>query len=467
MNSTNNDINPAILFLFSFIDVIMYGVNIPVIQLPFTIAAYLFILFEFLKNQKKGILYFISFNILTIGIGNYWGDDNAKFSYWGLRIGPFSANILFSAILVVLVCVKKRFKHLLPGDSYSLFLLVLIVWTGIVGSFMFLSGINYKDNYISDILIFTPVIFYMIICKDLKLIDLMSLIKYFIPITIYSLLFAFILDKRMSYSSESFIISNAFVCTFPFSVIILRRYLTVKYQFIYLFILLFLYSTIAMMIGGKTIIGFILLIIWTASLNKKWRFVNLTLIFLGIPLLALALEQFVNLFSNSGIIAFKFGQVLSLVSNPNFFELAGEMSSVGNIIAEGITMTVHLFHNLPYLIFGKGFGGGIPDIYGFLTPFAGASGYSEIDATRNNFFNLHIAPWKILINGGIIIFLYYLKILYSILSLKTAMSFLTFLMMIFFFYVSKEFFLLSYIMLRICYLANNSKTIKASNISNK
>lgn len=449
-----NRYHPLPLVIFAIGDVILYDIGLTPLQLAFAIFSYLFVIISFLKSCNIGILYFISFNILTIGLGNYWGNISAM-NYWGLRLGPVSVNIILSIVFTLYLCVKKNMKNLLSFDIFSRFFMVFILYSFIIGLLFTIIGYNYVDNFLQDTQIFLPIIFYIIIIKDLNLSYLNRLIKYTIPITLYSLVLAYIFNKRAAYSSETFLIGNTFSYIAPFGILILRKFFSLKAQLIYISIYIFFMCSMSILLGGKTIIGYIALLLWWASLNDKWRIFNWITILVGIPLIIIPLEYLTtNL--ESGIIAFKISQVISIFSNPDFFKLATEYSSVGNLIAEAITLFTYLHQNLIFLMIGKGFGGGIPDIFGFLTPFAGAAGYPEVDAIRNNFFNLHLAPYKIFIDGGIFIFCYYIKILYKILSLKTAISFLAFLMMIFYFYVSKEFMLLTFVFLRICVLSKIS-----------
>ncbi len=460
-----NIISPLTLLLFATVDILLYDTGTPILQLLFSVLSYGFILLNSVKNINTGVLYFISFNVITIGYGNYQGVEDTQYGYWGMRIGPFSANILFTLLLVLMVGIKKNFKSLIPNDIFSRFFLFFFVWGLVVGTLMTVWGVNYTDNYLSDIMIFLPAVFYIVLCKDLSLNDLRTVIQYLIPITMYSLFLAYVLDKKCRYSAEEFLIGNSFINLAPFAVIVLYRYMNRKAQIAYIALLIFLFMTLSILIAGKIIIGFILLIVWWMCRNKKWRYFNLTVIFAVIPLLVILLKTLIDVVgSNSGIISFKLGQVASLFSNEGFLVLAAERSSVGNIIAETITLCKFLITHPIFLIFGKGFGGGIPDLFGFLFQFAGAAGYAYVDGVRNNYFNLHIAPLKVLIDGGIIIFAYYVKVLYRILKLKTGMSFLAFLMMVFFFYVSKELMLLTYILLRICYLEKlDSQLISARN----
>ena len=64
--------NFCILLLFSLIDVFLYGIEgIDLIKFLFSCLVYAYLIILFFINKKNAILYLISFNLLTIGWGNY------------------------------------------------------------------------------------------------------------------------------------------------------------------------------------------------------------------------------------------------------------------------------------------------------------------------------------------------------------------------------------------------------------
>ncbi|WP_303644697.1 hypothetical protein, partial [Bacteroides caecimuris] len=110
-SNEDSDVSSLILWLFGLIEVIMYDCGVPALQFVFAVICYLWILINFLINTRSGIIYFFSFNILALGIFNFWGKTDI-ISYWGLRLGGLSFNILFTVFLVGIVVMKKKGKHL-------------------------------------------------------------------------------------------------------------------------------------------------------------------------------------------------------------------------------------------------------------------------------------------------------------------------------------------------------------------
>jgi len=455
LSKSNVHIKGWILWFFGLCEIVLYNCEISEMQYLFAITAYGFILISFLQNRKNGIMYFISFNLLSLGIFNFWGITDV-ISYWGLRVGGLSFNIIFTALLAILIVIQKRGTQLFPKDKYTIFLFVFYGLTLIWGIIVFLYGRNYSDNLISDILTFSPIFFYALMVKELTRPELMFIVTKVFTITIYALLLAFLLNKRYEYSHEWFIVGNTMSFLSPIGAIILWKYYSKINMVIFLIIMILLIVSEAYFTSGKTILMIGALSIWLLLLRKHINYIGIISLIILFPILITGLDTLSGQLDNK-IIAFKITQITQVFKDPQIFALAAEFSSMGNIIAEAITLGQFYIENPTYLLFGQGMGAGIPDYFGFLTPFAGNSGYAEVDASRNNFFNLHIAPYKVLANGGLIMFIWYCRILYDLFRARTAITFMAFLMLFLMFYVSKEFMLLTYCLLRIVALSDQTK----------
>ena len=128
---------------------------------------------------------------------------------------------------------------------------------------------------------------------------------------------------------------------------------------------------------------------------------------------------------------------------------------MGSIIAEGITVLNYVINNKVVLFFGKGFGGGIPDLYGYLAPWAGASGYAFHDLARNDYFKMHLPIYEVIIKAGILGWSFFLFILIKNFVLRNKYAFISFLLFFMVFYVSKEYLLLTILFLKLA--ETNSK----------
>ena len=122
--------NITLPLCFSLIDILLFGDVNWFLQSGFAIICYLFLLFAFFNNNKIGIMYLISFNLLTIGWGNYDAYDNITYGYWGLRISGLTLNILIQFMFFcVLTLKKKSLTSSFCCDYYSRFFLIYFFWS--------------------------------------------------------------------------------------------------------------------------------------------------------------------------------------------------------------------------------------------------------------------------------------------------------------------------------------------------
>lgn len=443
--------NPLLLLLFSFIDIALFGDVAPVLQGIFTVTCYIFVIVTFLINHKIGLMYFISFNLLTIGWGNYDEFDNITNGYWGLRIAGFTLNILIQILLFLIIILKSGLKNVFCYDEYSKFFIIYFFWTAIIGTIGLVGGKIYTDNFINDLFTYLPLLFYLAFFKKLTKSDLIIMFKYVFAISIIALLWAYILDKTMRYSDKHYVVFDSLYYILPVGIFILKKFFNVKILCCFFIIMAFLFLNNLYFISGKTIILFVCLIVWLLYQKKLLFTVFVFCLVLIIPFFSSILETLASTIGDTNI-AFKLNQVSSIFSSNSFMLLAAAETSVGNLAAEFITLITYLIQNPIYLIFGKGNGAGIPDIYGFLQPFCYLNGYRPIDGSRNDYIGLHLAFYMVLLRGGIFIFVYYLKICAKLIKDNHAISFLALIMLLFVFYASKDYLLLTFLLLRLSLL---------------
>lgn len=219
--------NFCILLLFSLIDVFLYGIEgIDLIKFLFSCLVYAYLVILFFINKKNAILYLISFNLLTIGWGNYYHLDNSSLNYWGIRFGRVSLNIVIQFFFCVILILKRRLSISYCMDPYSRFLLIYLIWIAVVGFVNVLFGNIYSDNYIDDLLAILPVLFYFVLFKNLDVESLKKVLIYTFSISVISLLFAFLLHRKMEYGGSEFVVYNSLYYLLPCGVFIMRKYYT-------------------------------------------------------------------------------------------------------------------------------------------------------------------------------------------------------------------------------------------------
>lgn len=449
MNHPISKYSFLILLLFELIDIALFGTDLTGLKIAFALSCYGFVLFTFCLNSRLGLFYLISFNILTIGFTNYTAFDNADYGYWGLRAGPVSMNIVVQGLLFGAICLKKGFRNLFCTDSYSRFFIFYFLWTALVGFINLAFGRIYGDNFQKDLFNYLPVIFYTVYFKDLRKEDLVQMFRYCFTVSIIGMLWGYALERYMMYGAEYYTVYNSMFFLIPPGVFILRKYFSKSEMIFFICSFLFVVWQGAWLMGGKIIVIYLCLAIWLLSKNKYIFILSICCLGILIPLTETILTGIMNSIDDPTF-KFKISQILDIFIAPSAMYVASLKTSMGNLVAELITLVTYLFENPLYLIFGKGNGAGIPDIYGFLRPFTRMFGYEYIDAYRNDYTGLHLACYLVFLRGGIIFFVYYLKLIWGLMRDNSAIAFLAIIMFLFNFVISKDFLLLTYLLLRMC-----------------
>lgn len=444
-----------ILLIFALVDVALYSSELVGLSIVFTILVYLYVFIAFIRSPQIGLMYLISFNLLTIGWGNYAETDFVAYNYYGLRIGRFTLNICFQFFIAVILAVRRiKTGKLFCNDIYSNFFLIYLLWTLFIGIINGSKGIIYSDNFTTELMRFIPVLCWLIFFRDLKYEQLMRLFKYIFAISIIALAWAFILDKRMDYAGHKYVVFDSLFYVIPAGVFVLYRLYNPGVLFGFALIFLGLLLNNAYFVSGKIIIIFICTFFWILSKNKVTFIITLFSITLMIPIVGLITSYLAEIV-NDPLLSNKLNQVNSFFTSNSAMKLAGTETSAGNLTAEIITLTSYFFHNPLYLIFGKGMGAGIPDLYGFLRPFTHHAGYKLLDGYRNDYVGLHLSIYVVFLEGGVIFLTYYCKLLLRLLHQHSAISFLAFLMLFLVFTAGKDYFLLTFLLLRISYLSQD------------
>lgn len=440
-----------ILFLFVFFEVFLYNSKSN-LQLIVTIAEYIFITFVLFTNKKTGLIYFFMFTLLAFGGWSYINTELPN-NFWGVRLFGFSFNILYSVFVFVFFLIKKKYS--IPKSIfYNKFFTFFILYSLILGLYNIIVLNNYVDNFQSDFFTYVPYFIYAYLLSFLDINSLLRMVKYGLFLTVLSMLLSLVFNIKFQYG-QYFVLMNSFAFILPFSIFFFKNlYSKTHYLFLLLTVIMLL-ITLNIFIGGKLIIIFIITFCWIAYINRN-KFALVLIIFSGsIFFLPSIFTFFIEYFSiadvdgNLNVISYKFSQIFNAFSLIDLDTIANIPSSMGNFVAEGMTTYSYLMSNKMVLIFGKGFGGAIPDLFGYLSPGAGESGYALQDATRNQFFKMHLPIYEIIIKSGLAGFIFYLIMLFKHFNSKSIFSFISFVLLFTVFFVSKEMFLLTLIFMRI------------------
>lgn len=432
--------NYWILFLFVLLENLTFSISAP-FQFAIAVLEYIFLLCTYIKNSKLGIMYFVSFTLLCYGYDNYDAFEQLPMNFWGIRVG-FSLNILFAFVFSTFFLFKKRIYTLSKNSSFWIFLF-LFIWGIVRGGFCVLSGCVYGDNYLTDILRYLPAFFFIVLLLSLSADNALLIIKKVIVVSAVSTLVAWLFSARMQYGVEEYTAMSAFNFILPVCVCLFFKMYSPLLRVILILITFIPIFCGITFISGKSIILFFILLVW--FLIKYNRFGGVTYFILLLLLinmnyiLTIGVEYFSEISPNT---AFKFSQI-SNVFDTDITLLVADTSSMGNLIAELWTVFEYVRHNFLTCFVGDGFGAGVPDILGYLSPFVYNGGYSELCLARNNFYGMHLPLTELFLKFGLIGLCGYIYILKKNFSMTNVSLFVFSILLFLTFYVSKEHFLLA------------------------
>ena len=457
-----------VLFIFTLFEVLLYDGDIGA-QLIVSIIEYLFILFTFGLNRRIGIMYFLSFTLLSMGAWSYVIQETLPYNFWGLRVFGYSVNIIFSIILLFLSLLSDNFKYKLAFDDLaSKFLTVFILYSLFQGIVWLMFSVNYFDNFLKDSLLYLPYFVYMYLLGWLNITQLLKIVRYCISLTVISMLLSLFFNQLFQYGEGFyFVLMNSFAFVVIFSIFFLRDLYSGLHYYLLLISTFFLLITGSVFIGSKMVIILFILIFWIiiffAKARRLFFFTILLLFFFVGPLIAWVS----NNISSDLVISYKFLQIYEVFSLINLDSIASSNTSMGNVVAEGVTIFKYLKENPIALIFGKGFGGATPDIYGYLAPMVGdGAGYAQVDLNRNAYVRMHLPIYEVIIKSGIFGVSVYLTLLVKSFKSKNIFSLIFFVLLFTVFSNTKEMLLLSLVFMRLSTYLSSSMMVSEKFVNN-
>jgi hypothetical protein len=213
------------------------------------------------------------------------------------------------------------------------------------------------------------------------------------------------------------------------------------------------------LVGGKVAATFIIApFCWLVVKMGRKVWMLLPLAVLMLFLLSPTLTFFASLFGHGSVISGKILQVQTawdMILDP--LAMAQIKSSVGVTIGgEMVTVGRHLWEHPSALLFGEGFGGGVPDYYGVLGWSAGHGGFDMDDLERNCFTKMHLPIFEMPLQGCLVILLIYLRTLYKVFFSKPyAVSIMVSLSLLLVFYITKEFILITLVFAKLAIEVNS------------
>ena len=358
-------------------------------------------------EKRVGVALFCGFMLVGFGEWVYvLGQDSNPANLYTLSIGGLSVYGLMSILhllrvapIVRLNSQQKRFA-ILCFFSFSVF---------IIYSFT-LSILNDKiHTLLGDIKLFLPIPLFIILFSCLSVESLEGLIRVAVRVVILQLVAGYFVGASFEYGvGYSYIpMSNIgfLVVGFIFSPLIR---LSVYERVCYLSVIFYFIVSGDVFFNGKQLLfGFLCFLICFFQIiygyKRRVRGGAATKIVLVLAMLLLvSVGYYVYMVSTiDPITAYKISQILSVFSL-NIDDLLYTRTSVGNLVAEAMTL-ISVSVDRPFIaIFGAGFGGGVEDKLNALHLWVDKGGYPTDFMVDNYYSKMHLALFDFVLKFGFV-----------------------------------------------------------------
>ena len=371
------------------------------------------------------------------------GSLNEFFRIFGVSPIAYLGLIILTYLVATSLKLQLRKQY-----GIAIFILFYIIY-GLLGSVTN----NYRIIVIAhdlQLLIYFFINYYIIRFLSLK--QIKHIIKWSIRSFILIILFSIITGYRSEYHIIGFIPLPVIAVMFP-GLFLYYSYLfkTKERYFFYFVLLLTFIIDSGYLLSGKFILIngiFFVSFIYNLIKNSKFSIENIiiyTLFFLG----ALYFAPLLNIYFNQNFMFVdRIDQIMLMfnIFEIDLYAIAQTKNSLGNLMAEFLTLLYNLYLHPLTIFIGQGFGAGIQDSLYLLQPWIeNGAGYSGPKILNNYFHGLHLPIYDIVLTFGIvgIFFLYFFLFKTSGFRLNLPLV----LILIFYIFVNKEFISLFLILL--------------------
>lgn len=373
-------------------------------------------------------------------------------NFYGMRFGSISLNVFTSFVFSTLIVLKKDFNfNCFFKTSVHKFFIWLMASGFLIGMINLVLGNIYMDNFLSDILTYLPLFFFVVILSVIDIKDVNLLFKYCFGLTVIAMILCYFFDVYFEYAvGKRYVLINSIGFIAPVFVLFTYKIYSKYFYVVLLSMMLFLLASGYFFISGKTIIMFFIAFVWGGFYLFKGKIIFvipiIILLIITTPFIILKMIEF---FDGNPVITYKFSQVYAIF-NTDIHSLAKAQTSFGNIVAEILTASSDLYFSSDFfMIFGKGFGGGIKDVFGYLSSWVNRSGYSFKCATRDYYYKMHLPITELFVKSGLLGVLLHSFVLIKNFTKKNIYGFGFVLMFSLVFYTSKENLLLTLVFLKL------------------
>lgn len=392
------------LLLFALGEVLLFRAEFKT-QAIVTTIEYFFITVALLRDFRLGLMYFISFSLLAMGGWSYITQYSELGTFWGLRLFNTSLNLIYTVVVCCALVLRNGVNWKELSKIYECKILgVYFTVSLVVGGFAIAFGENYVDNLVGDVAVLVPYFLYVLILSNFEHDDLASLATYGLAVTVATMLASLIGGVTFEYGDGyRYVLMNGYSYVTLVAIVFMRRSFHPVLYYLLLAAMLYLIVTGNLFIGGKAIVIAVVAIIWSLLTSAR-AYVIAGLFLLSIVVLSTLVTKYVETaFAEDSLLGYKVSQVLVFTQVTSLQELAAEKSSIGNLAAEAATITAYYMNEPLQILLGRGLGGGVPDVFGFLAPAVGeGAGYAYVDAARDSFSRMHLPLFQFVIRGGML-----------------------------------------------------------------
>lgn len=441
----------AALILFSITEVILFEAA-KHFQLALAIAEYTLVIALFVYRRTVGISLHLAFTLLSMGAWSYVTTEGLPNTYWGLRMGGVSFNIVLTLGFAAIALVTRNPLEIYRSAPFEIRATLWIFAGGAgYGALRVAGGANYYDAWYADMTVYSPVVMYLILLNEVGRNACMTIVKSGMACAVFAMALSSVIGQSFDYGDGyKFALISAIGYIGVVAVPFMYSQYGIKIYCILLACVAFLVAKGALFIGGKTIVLCVVFFFWSAV--RSWR-AGAIAIGTTLVLFYFRAEIATFLFTKvltGDLMEYKYSQLEEVFRVDSMHELAASSSSMGNLAAEAASIGASHAADPFSAFIGRGFGGGVADTYGYLSPLARpGAGYTMLDAVRNYFWRMHLPVLEVALKGGFLGLIMYATIGLTLLRRQSIFALAAFVVLALVVTNTKEM-ILCYMILTIC-----------------
>ncbi len=434
-----------VLLIFAALEVLCYDSSNATKALV-AVCEYAFVVWALAANPRVGIMYYCSFTLLALGAWSYVTNVAQPANFWGLRVAGYSVNATFTLVVAGALCARGVRAVEPPSRGITMqFLRNYTFYSLLAGSVAVLLDANYADDFGRDVIVGVLIFPYAYLVGLLATDQIRRLVADCLLVTAAMMLLSYVGGVTFEYGDRyRFLLMNAVSFVAVFAPLVLWQIHPKPVAVLFAATMFGLLASGEVFLGGKGLVIFVLALLWCTRSS-----VPVALAVVGVAFLLFlgglsALERPLYLFGDDVVVLYKLVQIFDVFAVRDLHLISMTRTSMGNLVAEAASIARHFWDYPWVMMFGKGFGAAVPDVYGYLSPLTGGgAGYSYLMADRNAFARMHLPAYEIALRTGVVGVTVYLGLLVRLFSARRATAFVLFVLMLMVLTHSKEMLLLT------------------------